>query len=101
MRAYDKRGQLAKQRAPNAEVKDFAQMTINDHTKANNELAQIERRMGVTLPKDVDPYHRAAMAARLPDPTWILFRYRLAPSLPGFPSRLTLLPLASLTGAQT
>jgi putative membrane protein len=55
-------GQLAKQRATNAEVKDFAQMMINDHTKANNELAQIAQRMGVTLPKDVAPYHRAAMA---------------------------------------
>lgn len=57
-----KMGQLAKQRATNAEVKDFAQMMINDHTKANNELAQIAQRMGVALPKDVDPYHRAAMA---------------------------------------
>jgi putative membrane protein len=57
-----KMGQLAKQRATNAEAKDFAQMMINDHTKANNELAQIAQRMGVALPKDVDPYHRAAMA---------------------------------------
>jgi putative membrane protein len=57
-----KMGQLAKQRATNAEVKSFAQMMIDDHTKANNELAQIAQRMGVTPPKDVAPYHRAAMA---------------------------------------
>jgi putative membrane protein len=54
--------QLAKQRASNAEVRDFAQTMINDHTRANDELAQIAQRMGVTPPKDIDPFHRAAAA---------------------------------------
>jgi putative membrane protein len=44
--------QLATQRAANADVKSFAQMLVDDHTKANDELKGLAGQKSVTLPAE-------------------------------------------------
>ena len=41
---------LILQKSKNAEVKDFAQMMITDHTKANAELQKLATLKGLQLP---------------------------------------------------
>jgi len=55
-------GQLAVQKATTPEVKQFAQMMIDQHTAANAQLAQNAQAMGMTLPTGVAPNHQAVMA---------------------------------------
>lgn len=43
-------GKLAQEKASDQRVKDFAQMMINDHQKANDELMAIATRHHITLP---------------------------------------------------
>lgn len=43
-------GKMARDRAVNQSVKDFAQRMVKDHGKASNELTQLARKKGVTLP---------------------------------------------------
>jgi putative membrane protein len=57
-------GKLAVSKAQNAEVKQFAQQMIADHTRANNELKTLAGKKNVTLPTGLDPMHQA-MAAKL------------------------------------
>ena len=45
-------GQLGVQKGQSAEVKQYAQRLIDDHTKANTELKQLAASKGVTLPDD-------------------------------------------------
>jgi putative membrane protein len=54
-----KLGQLATQKASNADVKSFAQQMVDDHGKANDELKQLASKKGVTLPTDIDAKHQA------------------------------------------
>ena len=42
-------GNLALQRASNADVKTFAQRMVDDHTKANQQLEELASRKGITL----------------------------------------------------
>ncbi|HXC96408.1 MAG TPA: DUF4142 domain-containing protein [Edaphobacter sp.] len=49
-----KLGQLAAQKANSDEVKTFAQKMVDDHTKMNNEIAQVADAMGVMLPKSMN-----------------------------------------------
>lgn len=44
--------ELALQQSQNSQVRDFAQMIVNDHQKAGDELNGILSRKGVTLPAD-------------------------------------------------
>src|SRR5688572_13989205 len=44
---------LAKDRAMNPRVKNFAEMMINDHSAANNDLKTIAREKNVTLPENL------------------------------------------------
>lgn len=53
-----KLGQLAAERAANAQVKQFASRMVNDHQKANGELKQIASKMAVQLPADLDAKHQ-------------------------------------------
>ena len=53
-----KLGQLAAERASNAQVKQFAGRMVNDHQKANGELKQIASKMAVQLPADLDAKHQ-------------------------------------------
>ncbi len=47
-------GELAVQKASSDEVKAFAQKMVEDHTKMNNDMAQLADSMGVMLPKTMD-----------------------------------------------
>lgn len=47
-------GNLALQKASNADVKAFAQRMVTDHSKANEELQQFATTKGVALPTELD-----------------------------------------------
>ena len=49
-----KLGQLALTKASNAEVKKHAQMMVDDHTKANDELKGVASKKGIALPTALD-----------------------------------------------
>jgi putative membrane protein len=51
-------GNLAAERASNADVKAFGQMMVTDHTKANDELSQIASQLQVTAPAQLDRKHQ-------------------------------------------
>lgn len=53
--------QLAQQKAQSADVKQFGQRMVTDHTKANNELKQIAQKENVTLPTDLSAKHKDLM----------------------------------------
>ncbi|MGZ3871625.1 MAG: DUF4142 domain-containing protein [Mucilaginibacter sp.] len=54
-------GKLAQQKAVNAQVKNFADMMVTDHTKANDELTAIAKEKNITLPVTVDADHQKKM----------------------------------------
>ncbi|MFB2971002.1 DUF4142 domain-containing protein [Aerosakkonema sp. BLCC-F183] len=54
-------GQLALQRSNNAQVRQFAQRMIDQHTQANRELMALAQRKGVTPPNSPGPKYEAAM----------------------------------------
>ncbi|KQS34500.1 DUF4142 domain-containing protein [Pedobacter sp. Leaf194] len=51
-------GKLALEKTTNASVKEFANMMVNDHGKANEELMSIAATKNITLPADVDAEHK-------------------------------------------
>ena len=53
-----KLGQLAAERASNAQVKQFGRRMASDHQKANNELKQVASKMAVQLPAETDAKHQ-------------------------------------------
>ena len=57
-------GKLASERGMSADVKQFGQMMVTDHTKANDELKQIAAKLNVPLPTELDTKHKA-LADRL------------------------------------
>ena len=57
-------GQLATERAASPEVKQFGQRMVDDHTKANKELASIAQDKNMPVATELDPKHRA-MADKL------------------------------------
>jgi putative membrane protein len=56
--------QLALQRSQNANVRQYAQRMIQEHTQANQRLEQLTRGQGITLPRDAGPFNNA-VAQRL------------------------------------
>ena len=52
-------GNLAKEKASNADVKQFADRMVTDHGKANDELKQWAQEKKVTLPAATDAKHKA------------------------------------------
>jgi putative membrane protein len=52
-------GQLAMERAVSAEVKQFGQRMVDDHTKANKELLTLAQAKNIAVTKEVDPQHKA------------------------------------------
>jgi len=52
-----KLGELAKQKATNPSVQQFADQMIQDHTKANTELKQMAMQKGATLPDKFSRHH--------------------------------------------
>jgi putative membrane protein len=57
-------GQMAAMKTEEDAVKQFGQMMVKDHTKANKQLKEITTEKGVRLPAEVAPEHKA-LAARL------------------------------------
>ncbi len=55
--------QVALTMAKSDRVKNFANMMVNDHTNANNELKSMATRMNVTLPDSVMPKQHTALDA--------------------------------------
>ncbi len=53
-------GQLAQSRAQDPEVKQFAQMMIDTHTRAQTELQQAASSSGITVPSSLDEKHQKA-----------------------------------------
>ncbi|MBW4889391.1 DUF4142 domain-containing protein [Mucilaginibacter sp. HMF5004] len=54
-------GKLALTKTSNAAVKDFANMMVTDHGKANEELMAIAKAKNITLPATVDEDHQKKM----------------------------------------
>ena len=54
-------GKLAATKATNPEVKKFAQMMVDDHTKANTELKALAAKKNKTLPAELDSSHKSTM----------------------------------------
>jgi putative membrane protein len=52
-------GNLAKEKASNSDVKQFADRMVTDHSRANDELKQWAQQNKVTLPTELDAKHRA------------------------------------------
>jgi putative membrane protein len=54
-----KLGELAVQKGTRAEVKEFGQMMVKDHTAINNDLKALATQKGVTLPDSLNAKHQA------------------------------------------
>ena len=52
-------GKLALSKSSNAKIKDFANMMVTDHGKANDELKGIAQTKNITLPATLDAEHQA------------------------------------------
>jgi putative membrane protein len=52
-------GQVAVAKATSADVKQFGQRMIDDHSKANDELTGLASSKGITLPTALDAKHQA------------------------------------------
>lgn len=50
-------GRMATERAANAEVKQFAEMMVRDHSKAGDELKQVAMQHSITVPSALDSKH--------------------------------------------
>lgn len=53
-----KLGELASQKAQNADVKAFGRMMVQDHTKAGDELKQLASQHNIPAPAELDDDHR-------------------------------------------
>ncbi len=52
-----KLGQTAKDHGQSADVKNYGEMLVKDHTKANDKLSQLAGQKGVNLAKDMEAKH--------------------------------------------
>jgi len=52
-----KMGQTAKDHGQNADVKNYGEMLVKDHSKANDKLSQLASQKGVNLAKEMEPKH--------------------------------------------
>jgi putative membrane protein len=57
-------GQMAESKSSNAQVKQFGEQMVQDHSKAGDELKSIAQAKGITPPDATDPAHRK-LAAKL------------------------------------
>jgi putative membrane protein len=55
-------GELAAHRGQSADVKQFGQMMVKDHTKASDELKSAVKPYGIQLPADTDAEHKNLFA---------------------------------------
>lgn len=54
-------GELASKNGERQDVKDFGKKMVADHGKANNELMDLAKKKGWTLPADIDSKHQAVV----------------------------------------
>jgi len=54
-------GKLALTKTSNSDIKKFAQMMVDDHGKANDELKQVAQKKNISLPPTVDAEHQAKL----------------------------------------
>jgi putative membrane protein len=54
-------GKLALEKSSNKEFQDYAQMTINDHTKTSEQLKGMAPKVGVQVPTGLDDAHQAKL----------------------------------------
>lgn len=54
-------GRIASTKAANPEVKKFAEMMIQDHSKANDELKSIAAKKNIKLPAELDAKHKSKL----------------------------------------
>jgi putative membrane protein len=54
-------GKLAQTKAQNADVKQFGEMMVNDHGRANEELKSLAARKNIPLPTAVEGKHKETM----------------------------------------
>src|SRR5205823_13350550 len=54
-------GRLAASKASNADVKNFAQRMVDDHSKANDELKSVASKENIKLPAAIDAKHKATI----------------------------------------
>ena len=52
-------GKLAQSKATNNSVKEFGQMMVVDHSRANDELKEVAARKNVALPTSIDSKHQS------------------------------------------
>jgi putative membrane protein len=51
-------GQMASERAANADVKAFGQMMVKDHSQANKDLSQVAMQLNIPMPTQIDQKHK-------------------------------------------
>jgi putative membrane protein len=56
-------GQMAQERAANADVKSFAERMVKDHSRADGRLKTIAQSQHISLPTSLDPSHQHQAAA--------------------------------------
>jgi putative membrane protein len=56
-------GRLASQKAQNAQVKEFGQMMVNDHSKANEQLKAVAAKKKMAMPAQMLEKHQQHVAA--------------------------------------
>lgn len=56
-----KLGQMATERAANADVKKFGQRMVDDHTKANKELVRVADQKKIVVPSELDKKHQGVI----------------------------------------
>jgi len=56
-------GKIALAKSQDPAIRDFAQKMVDDHSKANSELAQIAEAKGVMPPKKLDAEHQAMVTS--------------------------------------
>ena len=54
-------GKIAQTKAANQEVKNFARMMVEEHTKANNELKSLAAKRSITLPATMNSGNQATL----------------------------------------
>lgn len=59
-------GQLAVQKAVNADVRAYGQMMVTDHTQASAELASLASSKGLQVPTSLLPQHQQQLAVLTP-----------------------------------
>lgn len=54
-----KLGNVAETQSSKSDIKEFAKLMVQDHTKANNALKEVAKKKNVALPESLDAAHQA------------------------------------------